>query len=89
MHVFAYNGKLGAFDQDKKLTGRFQPVGVSDSGFSFYYLLDSLAPLSQISTVSDLENWMDMIQKFAKKISEVLVLPILFILTEMFLFVHG
>ena len=68
MHVFAYNGKLGAFDQEQKLTGRFQPVEESDSEFSFCYLLDALAPLWQTSTVPDLDKRMDVISKFAKKI---------------------
>ena len=68
MHVFAHNGKLGAFDQEQKLNGSFKPVGESDSEFTFYCLLDALAPLWQKSTVPDLYNRMDLTSKFAKKI---------------------
>ena len=41
MHVFAHNGKLGVFDQEQRLTGRFQPVGESNSEFYFCYLLEA------------------------------------------------
>ena len=68
MHVFAHNGKLGAFDQEQKLSGRFQPVGESDSEFSFCYLLDALAPLWQSGSVPELGKRMDVISQFAKKI---------------------
>ena len=68
MHVFAHNGKLGALDQDQRLTGRFQPVGESDSELFFCYLLDALAPLWQTGTVPYFFKRMDVISKFAKKI---------------------
>ena len=68
MHVFAHNGKLAAFDQEQKLSGRFQPVGESDSEFSFCYLLDALAPLWQSGSVPELGKRMDVISQFAKKI---------------------
>ena len=68
MHVFAHNGKLGAFDQEQKLTRHFQPLGESDSEISFCYLLDALAPLWQTVIVPDLYKRMDVISKFVKKI---------------------
>ena len=61
MHVFAHNGKLGAFDQEQKLTGRFHSVGENDSEFSFCYLLYALAPLWQTRNVPDFYKRMDMI----------------------------
>jgi predicted glutamine amidotransferase len=68
MNVFAHNGKLVAFDQEQKLTGRFQPVGESDSEFSFCCLLEILAPFWQSVIVPDLYKRMDVISKFVKKI---------------------
>jgi predicted glutamine amidotransferase len=67
MHVFVHNDKLGAFDQEQKLTVSFQPVGKIDSEFSICYVLDALAPVWKTSTVPDLDKRMDVISKFAKK----------------------
>ncbi|MBC8257496.1 MAG: class II glutamine amidotransferase [SAR324 cluster bacterium] len=68
MHVFAHNGRLGAFDQQQKLSGRFQPVGESDSEFAFCYLLDALAPLWQEKSIPELADRMDVISEFAAKL---------------------
>ncbi len=66
MHVLAHNGKLGTFDQEHELEGRFLPVGESDTEFAFCFLLDQLASLWKNKTVPKLEERMNIVSKFAR-----------------------
>jgi glutamine amidotransferase len=53
LHVFAHNGNLAGLDSDARgATGRFRPIGETDSELAFCALLERLAPRWDRSTPS-------------------------------------
>ncbi len=45
LHVFAHNGRLDGIARRLPLTGRFRPIGATDSEHAFCALLERLAPV--------------------------------------------
>ncbi len=45
LHVFAHNGDLPGLADRIRLSGRFRPIGRTDSEYAFCHLLDRLEPL--------------------------------------------
>ncbi len=63
MHVFAHNGMLPEIERKIQLSGRFRPVGGTDSEYAFCVLLDRLAPSWRGETPS-LEERRDVFERF-------------------------
>ena len=88
IHLFAHNGDLDGIINKKYLTGRFRPVGHTDSEYAYCYLMSMMEEIWLNSIPPTLNQRAEVISIFAKQMQS--LGPANFIYTDgEYLFVHG
>jgi predicted glutamine amidotransferase len=70
LHVFAHNGTFDDIFTRYPLSGRFQPIGSTDSEYAFCLLLDRLTRLWADRSVPDVQARAQIIRDFASELRE-------------------
>ncbi len=68
-HLFAHNGELPSF-RELPLSGRFLPMGQTDSEHAFCYLLDQLRPLYDADDAPDVPSRLEVCVRVAAEFRE-------------------
>lgn len=80
--IFAHNGDLHDFDPP--LSGRFTPVGNTDSERAFCYLLDQLVEVFGYEEPS-LEQIFEVLEKFLRKLQNMAPLISVYLMVKLYL----